>query len=162
MKFLFSNRSTSPDDIHKNLFPVSADELDSDEDVYISDEENENKSVYSHQLEKNAKRFRLKQLSLPLTDTIAEFAQDLSDEEFFINDLSFILDMSRKRAISPYALIVALLYLKRLKSKQTPNNPNPDKCENSLNNYLSRTIVNPNGLTNAELCLISIVLESNW
>lgn len=194
MKFLSSNYSSSPEcsrEFHKNLFfngmlkesAFDDDEFDNedyenaqdwlstdlgrhtdDEENYMLDEENE--TEYIRDLEKSSKNFKLTHLSLPLSETIAEFVQDLSDEEFFINDLSFILDMSRKRAISPYALIVALLYLKRLKSKPIYE----PKSTNFINGYFNRAVKNatnntdqpPKGLSNAELCLISIILATKY
>jgi hypothetical protein len=89
-------------------------------------------------------------------DTIAEFSKELSNEEFFINDLSFIFEMARKRAISPYAIIVALLYLKRLKQKLTPQSVVSKPVKNSNLRYKFYDECCP-GLSNSELCLVSIV-----
>lgn len=58
--------------------------------------------------------------------------------------------MSRKRAISPYAIIVALLYLKRLKNKSSINRLGKNK--NNFSECSDSTI------SNSELCLISIVI----
>jgi hypothetical protein len=66
--------------------------------------------------------------------------------------------MSRKRAISPYVMIVALVYLNRLKTKTKY----AKRVEN-WSSYSSSCLVNsyfksssPN-FSNTELCLISIV-----
>ncbi len=61
--------------------------------------------------------------------------------------------MSRKRAISPYAIIVALLYLKRLKKKSSING-----IGNNINNFSECKNSNESNLSNSELCLISIVI----
>jgi hypothetical protein len=96
-------------------------------------------------------------------DTIAEFVQELSEDKFFINDISFIFELSRKRAISPCAIVVALIYLKRLKAKSKTNvafnsfyNINESSsCNNYIYNYDKYSA---NCLSNTELCLISLVI----
>ena len=113
-----------------------------------------------------------------ISDTIAQFAQELSDNQFFINDLSFIFEMSRKRAVSPYAIIVALIYLKRLKNKcasssspslchanSTANNSNESSASassSSSSSFSANTskLLTQQMFSNTELCLISIVSPS--
>lgn len=100
MKFLFSSCSSTPepsgddgDDFHKNLIngmlknatryddddddtTNASDRIDSDLDCQGDDEDNymiddeENETEYNRELEKNSKRFKLKQLSLPLSGII--------------------------------------------------------------------------------------------
>jgi len=167
MKFQFLSTNKTSDLnksqlFHENLFKTSksfdqsSDDEDYDSDDYIVDNDY-NCSKYKNQLELN-------HLSLPLTETIAEFVQELSDDKFFINDISFIFELSRKRAISPCAIIVALIYLKRLKTKTKSNltysfNPldsssYPYSC--SYDKYSA------NCLSNTELCLISLLLASKY
>lgn len=96
-------------------------------------------------------------------ETIAEFVEELSEEKFILNDLSFIFEMSRKRAISPYVMIVALMYLNRLKTKSVF-----EKKSEKWSSYSSSCLVNSyfkassNTFTNTELCLVSIVSQFQW
>jgi hypothetical protein len=39
-------------------------------------------------------------------ETLSEFVQDLLEEKFIIDDLSFLFEMSRKRKLSPCAILV--------------------------------------------------------
>lgn len=97
-------------------------------------------------------------------DTIAEYVQGFSKDKFFLNDLSFLFEMSRKRAISPYAIIVALLYLKRLKTK-TSNTNFGNKCsywpcysaKNLIESYFNPQKNEFENFGNTEFCLVSIV-----
>jgi hypothetical protein len=128
---------------HKNLFidNIFNESLDDDDD-YDNDE-----SEYSITNE-----YQLNNFSMPLTDVFAEFLQGASNERFFINDLSFIFEISRKRVISPYAIILALIYLKRLnikdkkqfESKAPSSSLNPPDSSRKSN-------------SNTELGLITIV-----
>lgn len=155
---------------HKNLF---LDEIETSpgpyfsdfEDDYIGDDDEE----YTDDDEYQSKCFKLNNLSLPLTDTIAEFVQDLSEDRFFLNDLSFVFEMSRKRAISPYAIIVALLYLKRLKAKTTQSKYTKSSsywscysAKNLIDSYFKPKQTESETFTNAELCLVSILLASKF
>jgi hypothetical protein len=184
MKFHFST-SSSPgysEKFHKNLFDLSADDSSDERDT---DSGSEYETEYDNWAEANrcatAKNHRLNGLSMPLTDTIAEFAQEISDDPFFVNDLSFIFELSRKRAISPYAIIVALMYLKRLKAKQTAGNSRGRRNqmrESTLDSYSSQQVIDSyfsscrheqkqdadslDSLSNTELCLVSILLASKY
>ncbi len=90
-------------------------------------------------------------------ETIAEVLQELSHDKFLINDISFLFEMSRKRAISPYALVIALIYLDRLKKTK----------KSHKNNLVSNTKISSDSfdkysvsyLTNTELCLVSLVIH---
>lgn len=72
--------------------------------------------------------------------------------------------MSRKRAISPYAIIVALLYLKRLKTKIS-NTKYGKKCsywpcysaKNLIESYFNPMKNEFENFGNTELCVVSIV-----
>lgn len=74
--------------------------------------------------------------------------------------------MSRKRAISPCAIVVALIYLKRLKIKTNLlNNFQPITNESSNNypyNNKNYEKYSANCLNNTELCLISLLLASKY
>lgn len=153
MKFLFPSlhsngkRDDSKNEkfkFQKNLF-FSTVQNDEDDEENNDDEEN----GYSNEDEKTVpscpKYYNLSHISFPLSDTIAEFVGDVSHEQqqFYLNDLSFIFELSRTQSVSPYAVIVALLYLRRLKEKQqtpTTTTSNPEMT-----------------VSNMELCLISIV-----
>jgi hypothetical protein len=84
--------------------------------------------------------------------------QEFSRDQFFINDISFIFEMSRKRSISPYAIVVALIYLNRLKNKPKSSN-SYETWHSSLNGSNEKEFdkYSANYLTNTELCLISLV-----
>ena len=75
--------------------------------------------------------------------------QEFSHEKFFFHDISFILEMSRKRAISPYAIVVALIYMNRIKTK-TKSSPIYGQSAN-FDKYAASY------LSNTELCLVSLV-----
>ncbi|RNA10586.1 cnppd1 [Brachionus plicatilis] len=116
-----------------------------------------------------SKNFKLSSLSLPLTDTIAEYVQGLSKDKFFLNDLSFVFEMSRKRAISPYAIIVALLYLKRLKTKINASKYEKKSsywpcysAKNLIDSYFNSKNSEFENFGNTELCLVSILLASKF
>jgi len=169
MKFTFSTTNNNQDRahiFHENLFKNSPKSIISDSESEDSDSDNEytndeidlNESTTTNQLQIN-------DLSLPLTDTIAEFVQELSKDKFFINDISFIFELSRKRAISPCAIVVALIYLKRLKIKTNLlNNFEPITNESSSNYPYNKNYekYSANCLSNTELCLISLLLASKY
>jgi hypothetical protein len=81
-------------------------------------------------------RHILNQFSNENKESIAEFMQKLLDEKFLVDDLSFIFEISQKRTLSPCTILLAMIYLKRLKQ-------NSSKCVYSF--------------TNCELCLVSLV-----
>jgi hypothetical protein len=174
MKFNFKlneNCSNSSDSrrLHKNLFldegfshvsNVNDDDDDFNSKYYTDEFDND----YEEQLENSSKYYKLNNFSMPLTETIAEFVEELSDEKFILNDLSFIFEMARKRAISPYVMIVALMYLNRLKvrsvySKQQVENWSSYSSSCLVNSYFKTT---SSSFTNTELCLISILLASKY
>lgn len=164
MKFSFTSRNSVNDEshvFHQNLFGAKPDSLTDDD--YDEEFTDENEYTSCNQ----TKHLEMNDLSLPLTDTIAEFVQELSEDKFFINDISFIFELSRKRAISPCAIVVALIYLKRLKAKSKTNvafnsfyNINESSsCNNYIYNYDKYSA---NCLSNTELCLISLLLASKY
>ena len=174
----------SPNQFHKNLFQEDKfphdNEEDSDSDVdddggsftgsdseYTSDTEQPTKAssspkIISQPSKKNKSSVhKLKNLPLPLTETIAEVLQQFSHDKFLLDDIAFIFEMSRKRAISPYALVVALIYLNRLKTKTK------SKYTSSTSSRASASSVGfdkyaVNYLTNTELCLVSLLLASKY
>ncbi|CAF0757578.1 unnamed protein product [Brachionus calyciflorus] len=160
LNFMRSDRKDEKERFHKNLF---IDEFSNRTDGYCSDQDRDDDDD-----DYDTKYFKFNNLSLPLTDTIAEFVQDLSEDQFFLNDLSFIFEMSRKRAISPYAIIVALLYLKRLKTKITQSNFENKSlwscysARNLIDTYFKPKQNEFENFTNSELCLISILLASKF
>jgi len=87
--------------------------------------------------------------------TIAEVLQELSHDKFLVDDISFIFEMSRKRAISPYALVIALIYLNRLKTKNTSMKTNQMKYSKTPLGSFDK--YSASYLTNTELCLVSLV-----
>lgn len=164
-------KSIDKERFHKNLF---LNELDNSDDGFLSD--------YDYLVDDDrSKNFKLSSLSLPLTgflsqnkiikflfkilkDTIAEYVQGLSKDKFFLNDLSFVFEMSRKRAISPYAIIVALLYLKRLKTKINASKYEKKSsywpcysAKNLIDSYFNSKNSEFENFGNTELCLVSIV-----
>lgn len=74
---------------------------------------------------------------LCLIETICEFVEDILEEKCLVDDLSFLFDMSRKHKLSPCAILLGMIYLKRLKD----NNSSKSKFKYS----------------NTELCLVSLV-----
>lgn len=172
MKFYFGrdkspSSSSSPeasavagrDKLHKNLFVNECDDGEDESTWLVEDEEEACKQQDEHRVGSS--------LSMPLSDTIAEYAYDLTDDPFFFDDLSFVFELSRKRAISPYAILVALLYMKRLKQKTTSNNDTPIYIDsyssrNVIDSYFIKENVNPESLTNSELCLVSMLLASKY
>ena len=163
MKFNFrlSENCISSDSrrLHKNLFmgKSSEDDLEYANNHAYTDEF---ESDYDESLEKSSQYYKLNDFSMPLTETIAEFVEEFSEEKFILNDLSFVVEMSRKRAISPYVMIVALMYLNRLK---VTRNGRVQKRAEGWSSYSSSCLVNSyfktssSGFTNTELCLVSIV-----
>ena len=171
MKFYFGrdkSPSSSPeacrDKLHKNLFVNDCDDGEEESNWLVEEDETSgsDKQQDEHRVGSS--------LSMPLSDTIAEYAHDLTDDPFFFDDLSFVFELSRKRAISPYAILVALLYMKRLKQK-TNNNNNDTPLY--IDSYSSRNVidsyffkengnVNAESLTNSELCLVSMLLASKY
>lgn len=150
---------------HKNLFldnfnANSDDFMDEYEDSEDECSDEETSTFYSDTYEANSKIYELKHLPVPLTETIAEVLQEFSHDKFLVDDISFIFEMSRKRAISPYALVIALIYLNRLKIKTTQTKDNgafgyfktPDNFDKYSASYL----------TNTELCLVSLLLASKY
>jgi hypothetical protein len=68
-------------------------------------------------------------------ETICEFVQELLEEKCLIDDLSFLFEMSRTHKLSPCAILIGMIYLKRLKTSS--------KCKNIF--------------SSTELCLVSLV-----
>lgn len=150
---------------HKNLFldESAYHDLSDNEAEFDNEEEFEcdtKPSIYSKEFENEANVYKLKHLPVPLTETIAEVLQEFTHDKFIFDDISFVIEMSRKRALSPYAIIVALIYLNRLKKKKA-NSSGFSKSffstsESGFDKYSA------NYLTNTELCLISLLLASKY
>lgn len=176
MKFSFKlNQNCSSDSrkLHKNLFLNDAATfygLNNDDDneshgnyPYIDEYE----SDYEEKIEKKSQYYKLNDFSMPLTETIADFVEELSEEKFILNDLSFLFEISRKRAISPYVMIVALIYLNRLKTKtvyaQKVEAWSSYSSSCLISSYFNRnSSKSSNSLSNTELCLVSILLASKY
>lgn len=150
-KNLFLDDINSPDN-----FPANDTDPDSD-DQYSDDEEY---NVFDQSCKRNSNLHTLNHLPAPLTESIAEVLQEFSKEKFFFDDLSFIFEMSRKRAISPYAIIVALIYLNRLKSKTAKASANTSSLLSSKSIGFDK--YSASYLSNTELCLISLLLASKY
>lgn len=169
MKFSFTSSHSTSDVLtsshmfHQNLFKTKSNSFDNSSDDDDNDSEYTVEDTSCHK----RKQLEINDLSLPLTDTIAEFVQELSEDKFFINDISFIFELSRKRAISPCAIVVALIYLKRLKAKSQAstnlfNINEPYSCNNTYMNNNNYDKYAANCLSNTELCLISLLLASKY
>jgi len=83
----------------------------------------------------------VERFSLPISETMCEYFQNLLQEKFIIDDLAFMFDMSRKRNLSPYAILLSMIYLKRLKESSS-------KWRNVY--------------SSSELCLVSLLLASKY
>lgn len=165
---------------HKNLFQENEFQYDTDEGDDTSSESSESDNEYSSDSEeestncspvtssshsaKKSNVYKLKNLPVPLTETIAEVLQEFSHDKFLVDDIAFIFEMSRKRAISPYALVVALIYLNRLKTKTSCRGSRYptafSSCTSSNADSFDKYSVNY--LTNTELCLVSLLLASKY
>lgn len=175
--FLEEHTGLQSNEFHKNLFQENKFQYDNDDEddvsyensgsdsvcsEYSSDEEEEPAHCSQSSFSVNkSNNYKLKNLPVPLTETIAEVLQEFSHDKFLVDDIAFIFEMSRKRAISPYALIVALIYLNRLKTKTS------SKYRTSSSSYSSSAADGfdkyaVNYLTNTELCLVSLLLASKY
>lgn len=174
---LEDNTDQQSNKFHKNLFQENKFQYDNDDEndastedsdsdssgsEYSSEDEEEptHCSQYSHSTN-TSNVYKLKNLPVPLTETIAEVLQEFSHDKFLVDDIAFVFEMSRKRAISPYALIVALIYLNRIRTKTISKyRTSSSSCSSSGADGFDKYAVNY--LTNTELCLVSLLLASKY